>query len=77
MNCLVFKDLNARAARLGQEALGPRFFCFLPVGPFANYKTSLSLSIFSLKPRSVPDDPSEFKGSGINFGLLTYSVLSR
>lgn len=77
LNCLVFKDLNAKAARLGQESLGPRFFCFLLVGPSANYKTSLSLSIFSSKPRSVPGDPSRFKGSGISFGSLTYSVLSR
>lgn len=71
LNCLVFKHLNAKAARLGQEALGPRFFCFLPVGPPANHTTSLSLRIFSSKPRSVPDDPSQFKGSGISFGLLT------
>lgn len=66
LNCLVFKHLNAKAVRLGQEALGPRFFCFLPVGPLANYTTSLSLRIFSSKPRSVPDDPSQFKGSGIS-----------
>lgn len=65
----MFKDLNAEAASLGREAL--------PVGPWANYRTALSLNVFSLKPRSVSDDPFLFKGSGINFGLLTFSVLSR
>lgn len=65
----MFKDLNAEAASLGREAL--------PVGPWANYRTALSLNVFSLKPRSVSDDPFLFKGSGINFGLLTFSILSR
>lgn len=49
-------------------ALGSSAFC---LGTPANYMTSLSLGIFSSKPRSVPDDPSQFKGSGISFGLLT------
>lgn len=65
------EDLNAKAASLGgREALEYLGCSFLPVGPWANYRTSVSLNC---KPRSGSDDRFLFKGSGVNSTLLTDS----
>lgn len=54
LSCFVFKDLNAEAASLGRETLGSGLFPFLPVGCWADDRTSVSSAQNLGQARVIP-----------------------